>query len=112
MKTYTAYDLTQVLQATPDQVTHLLENGEIAYFMLDGQIRVLEEEVQRFISASADKAARLTAAQVLMGNQVWQNLMQADPSLAATVEALESEQNTFGGMLKRALPKSSIDRQK
>lgn len=112
MKSYTAYDLTQILQATPDQVTQLLENGAITYFMLDGEIRVLEEELRRFISESAGKAARLTAAQVLMDNQVWRNLMQADPSLMATVEALESDPDTFAGFLKRALPKSAIDRQK
>lgn len=106
MQSFTAYELTQILRATPDQVTQLLESGDIDYFLVDGEIRVLDEEVRRYIQASAGKAARLTAAQVLMGNQVWRNLMAADPSLTATVAAVESGENTFGGLLKRALGKS------
>jgi hypothetical protein len=103
MKSITAFELTQALRVTPDQVAGLLERGEIAYFMVDGEVRVLEDEVWRFIRESSEKASRATAGNVLMGNQVWRNLMADDPSLAATVRALETTPGTFGDKLKRAV---------
>lgn len=103
MKSLTPFELTQALRVTPDHVADLLERGEITYFMVGDEVRVLEDEVWRYVRESSEKTARLTTANVLMGNQVWRNLMAKDPALEATVRAMETSPGTFGDKLKRSV---------
>lgn len=102
MQSITPFDLTRLLQMTPEQVATLLESGEISYFMAAGEVRVLESEVQRFIYERSSQATATTVAQVLMGNQVWRNLMANDPGLLATVKALDDAPGSFGDILKQS----------
>lgn len=103
MNIMTPAELAKFLRVEPEEAAELLERGDIPYFMVAGEVRILEDAVWQFIREQSELRSRQTAAQVLMGNQVWRNLMAKDPALLATVRQMDSGPNSFGTFLKNAM---------
>lgn len=105
MKTMTPADLAKTLHATPDEVTELLENGDIAYFTFGDQVLIEVDEVRRYIDRLTNQQSLKTAAHVLAGNQVWRNLLAHDPELAEQLKASSYSPNSFGSFLQDRIDK-------
>lgn len=103
MRTFTASELADILRATPDQATELLESGQIPYFMLGDEVRIEESAIRDFIKSQANQRSVKTTVEVLMGNQVWRNLLKNEPELNERLKREPQRPGSFGSLLRLSI---------
>lgn len=93
--------LAAILELRTDQVEGLLTSGEMPFFRIAGEVRILTSDVTDYITQSRSAANAETVTAVLMNHSAWRSHIQGAPAIPATLAS--TEQGTFGRLLADSL---------